>query len=132
MAEHGESKNQEKGSHFNEKLRKLIQYAYENAPATKERFDQAGVDPFQIRTVQDLHKIPVFHDNDPVPQRHSFCLVMSYIDHRSLETNMKFAKLRAHLHPEFGVQVAERFVKQEYFGLTHDSAAHRDALPFTS
>jgi hypothetical protein len=36
--------------------------------------------------------------------------------------------LGAHLHPELGVEVAERLVEQEDLGIAHDGAAHGDAL----
>jgi hypothetical protein len=36
--------------------------------------------------------------------------------------------LRAHLHPQLGVQVGQRLVHQEHRGLAHDRPAHRDPL----
>ena len=50
---------QEREKYSNHQLQRIIQHAYKNAPAVKERLDKAGVDRFQIRTVKDLEKIPV-------------------------------------------------------------------------
>ena len=44
--------------HYNEKVRQLIQFAYANAPAVRDRLDRAGVKPAQIRTTRDLELIP--------------------------------------------------------------------------
>jgi phenylacetate-CoA ligase len=41
------------------RLRQIIQYAYENAPAVKEIMDEAEVSPDDIQTIADLDKIPV-------------------------------------------------------------------------
>ncbi len=49
---------EERERHYNEKVRRLIQFAYENAPAVKERLDRVGVKPSQISTTKDLELIP--------------------------------------------------------------------------
>ena len=49
---------EEREHYYNEKVRQLIQFAYENTPAMKERLDRAGVKPSQIRTTRDLEFIP--------------------------------------------------------------------------
>jgi len=48
----------EREQYYNEEVKRLIQFAYENTPAMKERLDQAGVKPSQIRTTKDLEHIP--------------------------------------------------------------------------
>ena len=48
----------EREYYYNEKVRQVIQFAYENTPAMKERLDRAGVKPSQIRTTKDLELIP--------------------------------------------------------------------------
>ena len=45
---------------------------------------------------------------------------------------MQLADLGAHLHPQLGVEVGERFVKEEYLGLADDGAPHRHALTLTA
>ena len=49
---------EERDNYYHEKVRQLIQFAYENAPAIKKRLDGAGVKPSQIHTTRDLELIP--------------------------------------------------------------------------
>ena len=43
----------------NEKLQKVIQHAYDNAPAVKDIFDGAGILPAEIKTREDLERVPI-------------------------------------------------------------------------
>lgn len=45
---------------LDQRLRAFVEYAYENATAVKNRFDQAGITPNDIQSIADLTKIPVF------------------------------------------------------------------------
>ncbi|GIK58468.1 MAG: phenylacetate--CoA ligase family protein [Chloroflexi bacterium] len=45
---------------LDQRLRAFVEFAYENATAVKNRFDQAGIHPAAIQGVADLVKIPVF------------------------------------------------------------------------
>jgi phenylacetate-CoA ligase len=54
----------ERQKHLEERMREIIVYAYEKAPAVKARLDKAGVKPTDIRTVKDLEKIPVLRKDD--------------------------------------------------------------------
>jgi phenylacetate-CoA ligase len=54
----------ERQKHLEERMREIIAYAYEKAPAVKERFDKAGLKPEDIRTVKDLEKIPLLRKDD--------------------------------------------------------------------
>ena len=58
--------SKERQKHLEERMREIIAYAYEKAPAVKERFDNAGVKPADIRTVKDLEKIPMLRKDDLV------------------------------------------------------------------
>ncbi|MFH1624790.1 MAG: phenylacetate--CoA ligase family protein, partial [Pseudomonadota bacterium] len=42
-----------------DKFREVAIHAYENAPAMKKRFDEAGVDLSKIKSINDLEKIPI-------------------------------------------------------------------------
>lgn len=42
-----------------EKLKHIIEHAYQNAPAVKDKLRQAGVTPGDIQTIKDLEKIPI-------------------------------------------------------------------------
>lgn len=44
---------------LDERLRRVVQHAYANAPAVKELFDRAGVAPDEIQNVADLARLPV-------------------------------------------------------------------------
>ncbi len=48
----------ERERYYSENIRRLIEFAYENAPAVKDRLDKVGVKPSQIRTTKDLELIP--------------------------------------------------------------------------
>ena len=57
--------------YLNERLRDIIPYAYQNAPAFKEKMDRAGVTPSQITTTKDLEKIPITRKDDFTEQQKS-------------------------------------------------------------
>jgi phenylacetate-CoA ligase len=66
------------------KLRKIIRYAYRNVSLFRKRFDETGVKPESIRTLEDIEKIPFtvktdLRDSYPlgilaVPQARLYCL----------------------------------------------------------
>ena len=41
---------------------------------------------------------------------------------------MQLLQLQTHLHAQFGIEVGERLIKQEYRRVAHDSPPHRHAL----
>ena len=55
---------EERQKYLEERLRETITYAYENAPAVKDRIDKTGVKPEAISTIKDLEKIPVLRKDD--------------------------------------------------------------------
>ncbi len=72
----------------NNKLQKLIQHAYTNAPATKERFDKLGIAPDAIQTVDDLSQISILPKDDVIKLQQSappfgglLAVPMSEVDH---------------------------------------------------
>jgi phenylacetate-CoA ligase len=44
---------------LDEQLKWLVAYAYEKAPATKERFDKAGIVPSRVSGIKDLENLPL-------------------------------------------------------------------------
>ncbi|MEE9150455.1 MAG: phenylacetate--CoA ligase [Thermoplasmata archaeon] len=42
----------------NERLRKIVRYAYENVPFYRKKFKDAGLEPDHIKSSEDLHKVP--------------------------------------------------------------------------
>ena len=45
-------------------LQKQIKYMYENGPFYKERLDEAGIQPGDIKTWDDFHRIPTMTKDD--------------------------------------------------------------------
>jgi phenylacetate-CoA ligase len=52
--------------YLNQKLRGIIQYAYKNSIAFKNKMDSAGLRPKDIQTFKDLEKIPITKKTDLV------------------------------------------------------------------
>ncbi len=46
------------------KLRKLVRHAYQHVPFYRQRFDEAGIKPSDIETLEDLQKIPLLSKQD--------------------------------------------------------------------
>ena len=42
-----------------EKLRRLISHAYQNTPFYRHLFNKIKIKPHDIRTIEDLHKLPI-------------------------------------------------------------------------
>lgn len=42
----------------NERLRKMVRYAYENVPFYKKKFKEVGIEPDHIKSSEDMHKVP--------------------------------------------------------------------------
>ena len=47
-----------------ERLRKSVAYAYERIPLYKQRFDEAGVDPYSIESLEDIKRFPFIVKQD--------------------------------------------------------------------
>ncbi len=58
--------HQKRIEYLNQKLRGIVQYAYKNSTATKNKFDSVGVKPRDIQTIKDLEKIPITKKADLV------------------------------------------------------------------
>lgn len=50
--------------YLNQRLYQAVNHAYCNAPAARSILDKAGVSPLQIKTIQDLQKIPITRKTD--------------------------------------------------------------------
>jgi phenylacetate-CoA ligase len=55
---------EEREKYLNQALIDIINYAYQNARAVKEKMDRAGVRPSQIRSIKDLERIPITKKDD--------------------------------------------------------------------
>ena len=61
-----------------------------------------------------------------------FHLVVGNVDEGGTQFLVQFCQLGPHLGTQLGIQVGQRFVKQEHLGLTDDSTAQRNTLPLTT
>jgi phenylacetate-CoA ligase len=50
---------EEREEYLNRKLQQQIQYAYDHAPAMRDKLDKAGVKPSDIRAIKDMERIPI-------------------------------------------------------------------------
>lgn len=49
----------ERRKYYDQKVKWVVKYAYKNSPAMKNKLDQAGIGPLQIRSSKDLEKVPI-------------------------------------------------------------------------
>ena len=76
----------------------------------------------------DLLEEPFVHHSDPRPHRHRLNLVVGHVDHGGLEAGVESQDLRACLHAQLGVKVAERLIHQEDGRFADDRAPEGDTL----
>lgn len=57
---------QERQKYLDGRLRDLVAYAYEKAPAIKERLDKAGIAPSAVSGVKDLENLPILGKDELV------------------------------------------------------------------
>ncbi|MBW2264963.1 MAG: AMP-binding protein [Deltaproteobacteria bacterium] len=55
---------EQRSEYQNRELTKIVQHAYENAPAIREKFDVSGVKPDEIKTIKDLERLPITHKHE--------------------------------------------------------------------
>ena len=55
---------EERAVYQNAQLQQIVQHAYANAPAIREKFDNSRVKPGDIKTVRDLERLPITHKHD--------------------------------------------------------------------
>jgi len=46
-------------NHQNKKIREIVRYAFDNVPFYHEKFLQLGIKPEDVKTVEDLNKLPI-------------------------------------------------------------------------
>ncbi len=49
-----------------QRLRRIVEYAYEKAPAVRKKLQRAGLKPEEVRTIKDLEKLPITEKADLV------------------------------------------------------------------
>ncbi len=80
----------------------------------------------------ELLQLPEPQHGDSIPHRHRLDLVVGDVDGGGAEPSLQRGDLGAGLHAQFRIQVRQRLVHAEHLRLTHDRAAHRDALTLTA
>jgi len=71
------------------------------------------------------------HD-DAVRQRHRLDLIVGDEDHRGPEFGVQPGDLAAHLHPQGGIQIGKRLVKDEDFRFASNRASDGHPLPVSA
>ena len=59
-------------------------------------------------------------------------LVVGNVNDCGLQPVVKLAELRAHLHPEFGIQVREGLIHEEDLGLPHNGSSQSNPLSLSA
>ena len=67
-------------------------------------------------------------EHDFVGEGHGFDLVVGDVDDAGADFGVQAAEFLAHLYAQGGVEVRQRFVEEEDFGVAHEGAADGDAL----
>jgi len=57
---------EERQKYLDGRLRELVAYAYEKAPAIKARFDKAGIVPSAVYSIKDLENLPILRKDELV------------------------------------------------------------------
>ena len=57
---------EERQKYLDGRLRDLVAYAYQKAPATKARFDKAGIAPSAVTGIRDLENLPILRKDELV------------------------------------------------------------------
>ena len=55
---------EERQKYLDGRLKDLVAYAYEKAPATKARFDKAGIAPSAVSGIKDLENLPILRKDE--------------------------------------------------------------------
>ena len=50
---------EEREKYYYRKLQLQLQYAYDNCPAMRAKFDNTGISPSDVRSVKDMEKVPI-------------------------------------------------------------------------
>ena len=86
----------------------------------------------QCARTAGLHDLALIQDDDSVCQRHRLDLVMRHIDSGDAKLFMKARDFQPHIHPQRGVEIRQRLIKQEPFRFANDGAADGDTLALTA
>ena len=74
----------------------------------------------------------VTQDRDAIAHGHRLNLVVGDVNGGGAQSPLQSGDLIAGLHPQFRVQVGQRFVHQEHLRSAHDRAPHRHPLALSA
>ena len=55
---------EDRAAYQNKELQTIVQYAYANAPGIRKKFDSSKVRPDEIKTAEDLERLPITHKEE--------------------------------------------------------------------
>ena len=76
----------------------------------------------------DLHDVSLFHNDDSIRDHHRCRLVVGDIDRSDTHALNQALDFKSHFFPELCIQVAQRFVQKQYFGISYESPRKSDSL----
>ena len=74
----------------------------------------------------------VVHNGDPVGDRHSFFLIVSYINSRYTDLALDVLDCRSHLNPELCIKVRQRLIHEQNIRLHTQSSCKSYSLLLTA
>ena len=75
-----------------------------------------------------MFHIATIQHHQAIAKGHGLNLIMGHIDRGHPQALLQFADFQPHLHPQFGIQVRQGFVKQEHLRIAHDGPPHGNPL----
>ena len=73
-------KEERLGKYKLRRLRQVLKYAYTNVPFYHDKFKKAGIDPSEIRTLDDIAKVPITTKDELRQQPQSRLISQEYLD----------------------------------------------------
>src|ERR1022692_3082240 len=84
-----------------------------------------------LRRAHLLHASAVHH-HDAIGKAHGLVLVVRHVDGRRAQALLQAPQFAAHLHPQLGVEVGQRFIEQQEIRLHDQCTRQCDALLLTA
>ena len=84
--------------------------------------------PVNLHCAAHLLDAALVHDHDLVRKHHCLVLVVGDVHAGDPQLLLDAPDLAAHLNTQLGVQIAQRFVKEQHFGMHDQGARQRNTL----
>ena len=76
----------------------------------------------------DLFQNTIEENRDLCTHRQRFCLVMGNVNNSCAQILVQAFDFRAHVHPQFRIQIGKRFIEQEELRFRNDRTGNRYTL----